>query len=101
TPILDIKPYLPYTDSHPDALGGFGFKPGEGAVAVECPPALLEQIPAEKVEGLLALLAQDPRPGYTDDPARIFGMEYAGFDIRFKVEQNTLKVCQINPLKTV
>ena len=101
TPIFDIKPYLPYTDSHPDALGGFGFKPGEGAVAVECPPELLEQIPAEKVEGLLALLAQDPRPGYTDDPARIFGMEYAGFDIRFKVEQNTLKVCQINPLKTV
>ncbi len=101
TPIFDIKPYLPYTDSHPDALGGFGFKPGEGAVAVECPPELLEQIPAEKADGLLALLAQDPRPGYTDDPARIFGMEYAGFDIRFKVEQNTLKVCQINPLKTV
>ncbi len=101
TPIFDIKPYLPYTDSHPNALGGFGFKPGEGAVAVECPPELLAQIPQDKAEGLLALLEQDPRPGYTDDPERIFGMEYAGFDIRFKVEQDTLKVCQISPKNAV
>lgn len=95
TPIYDIKPYLPYTDSHPDALGGFGFKHGEGTISVECPPQLLDQIPQEKRQGLLALLEQDPRPGYTDDPERIFGMEYGGFEIRFKVADNILKIIEI------
>lgn len=96
TPIFDIKPYLPYADAQPNALGGFGFKPGEGAVIVECDPALLDGIPQEKKEALLALLEQDPRPGYAEDPERIFGMEYGGMDIRFKVAQNTLKVLEIN-----
>ena len=95
TPIYDIKPYLPYTDAHPDALGGFGFKEGEGTVAVECPPDLLEVLPADKRQGLLALLAQDPRPGYTDDPERIFGMAFGGYEIRFQVQQKTLKVLEI------
>lgn len=95
TPIFDIKPYLPYTDSHPEAEGGFGFKPGEGTVEVECDAALLNLLPKDKQEGLLALLREDPRPGYSEDPERIFGMEYAGFDIRFKVTQNTLKVVEI------
>lgn len=95
TPIFDIKPYLPYTDAHPEAQGGFAFQPGQGAVEVECDEALLSILPQEKQEGLLALLREDPRPGYTDDPARIFGMEYAGFDIRFKVAENTLKVIEI------
>ena len=97
TPIYDIKPYLPYTDAHPDALGGFGFKEGEGTVAVDCPSDLLDQIPQEKRAGLLALLEQDPRPGYTDDPERIFGMAFGGYEIRFKVDQNTLKVLEIYP----
>ncbi len=95
TPIYDIKPYLPYTDAHPDALGGFGLKEGEGTVTVECPSHLLEKIPADKRQGLLALLEQDPRPGYSDDPARIFGMEFGGYEIRFQVEQKTLKVLEI------
>ena len=97
TPIYDIKPYLPYTDAHPDALGGFGFKENEGTVAVECSLDLLENIPAEKRQGLLALLEQDPRPGYTDDPDRIFGMEFGGYEIRFRVDQKTLKVVEIQP----
>lgn len=95
TPIFDIKPYLPYTDSHPEASGGFAAKPGEGALRVECPPALLERFPAEKRAGLLALLEQDPRPGYSDDPHRIYGMEYAGYDIRFTVDRHTLLVTDI------
>ncbi len=95
TPIFDIKPYLPYTDAHPEAEGGFAFKPGEGQVTVECEDTLLAVLPPEKQEGLLSLLREDPRPGYTDDPERIFGMEYAGFEICFKVDKNALKVLEI------
>ncbi|MBQ6824587.1 MAG: tRNA (N6-threonylcarbamoyladenosine(37)-N6)-methyltransferase TrmO [Clostridia bacterium] len=94
TPIFDIKPYLPYTDSHPEAVGGFAFGPGEGTVEVECSPQLLDKVPAEKREGLLALLAQDPRPGYADDPTRVYGMEYAGLEIKFTVGE-TLQVTEI------
>ena len=94
TPIFDIKPYLPYTDSHPEALGGFAFGPGEGTVEVECDPALLAEVPAEKRQGLLALLAQDPRPGYADDPERIYGMEYGGFEVKFRVNE-TLSVVAV------
>ena len=96
TPIFDIKPYLPYTDSHPDALGGFAYGPGEGAVKVDCPEPLLEVIPAEKREALLALLAQDPRPGYMEDPNRVYGMEYAGLNVKFTVANGTLYVKEIN-----
>ena len=96
TPIFDIKPYLPYTDSHPDALGGFAYGPGEGAVKVDCPEPLLEVVPAEKREALLALLAQDPRPGYMEDPDRVYGMEYAGLNVKFTVANGTLSVKEIN-----
>lgn len=95
TPLYDIKPYLAYTDAHPEALGGFAFQPGEGAVQVECDAALLEKLPQEKQAGLLALLREDPRPGYQEDPERIYGMEYAGFDIRFTVADGILKVIEI------
>ena len=95
TPIYDIKPYLAYTDSHPDATQGFALGKGEGTVPVECDPHLLAKVPAEKQAGLLALLEQDPRPSYQEDAARIYGMEYAGFDIRFRIEQGILKVLQI------
>ncbi len=95
TPIFDIKPYLPYTDSHPNALGGFGYGPGEGAVKVDCPEEVLAVVPAEKRSALLALLAQDPRPGYANDPQRIYGMEYAGLDVHFTVEDGRLTVRNI------
>ncbi len=96
TPIFDIKPYLPYTDSHPEALGGFAYGPGEGTVEVDCPEELLATIPAEKRQTLLALLAQDPRPGYSRDPDRVYGMEFAGFDIKFTVANGKLTVKEIN-----
>jgi len=96
TPIFDIKPYLPYTDSHPDALGGFAYGPDEGTVKVDCPEPLLEVVPAEKREALLALLAQDPRPGYMEDPDRVYGMEYAGLNVKFTVANGTLSVKEIN-----
>ncbi len=96
TPIYDIKPYLAYTDSHPDATGGFAFLPGEGTVEVLCPPDLLEKVPAHKQEELLALLREDPRPGYQDDPQRIYAMEYGGLTVRFSVENGRLKVLEIN-----
>ncbi len=98
TPIFDIKPYLPYTDSHPDASNGFAYTPGEGTVEVVCDPALLQTVPTELHKELLALLAQDPRPGYVEDPERIFGMEYAGFNIQFTVHEKTLTVREIHKI---
>ena len=95
TPIYDIKPYLPYTDSHPDAVGGFGFKPGEGSVEVNISDDLLAKIPESLRESTLALLAEDPRPGYQNDPERIYRMEYADFEIHFKVDGEKLTVIDI------
>ena len=95
TPILDIKPYLPYADGHPDALGGFAFGPGEDTVAVDCPPELLRRIPNEKHQALLDVLAQDPRPGYQRGGGRKYGIAFAGFDVRFTVENGVLHVVEI------
>lgn len=94
TPIYDIKPYLPYADAHPEAVGGFAPAAPE-ALTVECPPELLEQIPQCRREALLGVLAQDPRPSYQDDPARVYGMAFAGFDVRFRVDGTVLTVCEI------
>ena len=95
TPILDIKPYLPYTDSHPDARGGFAFGPGEGAVEVVFPEKLLSLIPVEKREALIEVLSQDPRPGYQRENGRKYGISYAGFDVRFTVTDSVLEVCEV------
>lgn len=94
TPIYDIKPYLPYADSHADAVGGFAPSP-EAAIAVDCPAELLYRLPQERREALLGVLAQDPRPPYQDDPARIYGMRFAGHEIKFHVEQGRLYVTEI------
>ena len=94
TPIYDIKPYLPYADSHRDALGGFAPSPKD-TVAVDCPPELLEKLPPERQGALLGVLAQDPRPQYQNDGARIYGMSFAGFEIKFRVEDGTLYVTDI------
>ena len=95
TPIYDIKPYLPYVDSHPDAAGGFALQSHEGFLQVNVPSGLLERIPPDRRDALLAVLAQDPRPAYQNTPDRVFGMEYAGFEIRFTVSGHTLTVCEI------
>ena len=99
TPILDIKPYLPYADAHPEALGGFAPN-GGGALAVDCPPALLERLPADKARGLLEVLARDPRPSYQHDPDRVYGMDFAGHNVRFSVSGDTLIVLSIEALKS-
>lgn len=95
TPIYDIKPYLPYTDSHPDAVGGFAFKPGEGAVKVNISEEMLAKIPEFFRESTIELLEEDPRPGYQDDPDRIYHMEYAGFEVHFTVKDGILTVTDV------
>ena len=92
TPIYDIKPYLPYADCHPEAIGGFAGTAPENRLQVVCPQALLSQLPMLQQQALLQVLAQDPRPSYQDDQARIYGMEFAGFEVRFRVDSNTLIV---------
>lgn len=99
TPIYDIKPYLPYTDSHPEAVGGFADSVKNYALEVDFPEKLLAHIPEEKRAALLEVLAQDPRPSYQKDPERIYGFPYSGFDIRFRVEDKLLSVCQVVPLE--
>ena len=97
TPILDIKPYLPYADCHPEALGGFA-PTGGAELAVDCPPELLGRLPGDKARALLAVLARDPRPSYQHDPDRVYGMDFAGHNIRFSVSGNTLTVLSIEAL---
>lgn len=98
TPILDIKPYLPYADCHPEALGGFA-PTGGAELAVDCPSALLERLPEDKARALLGVLSRDPRPSYQHDPDRVYGMDFAGHNIRFSVSGNTLTVLSIEALK--
>ena len=96
TPIYDIKPYLPYADCKPDALGGFASLPKEATLEVDCPEELLARFPADRRAALLAVLAQDPRPSYQNDPERVYGMAFAGFNIRFTVAENVLTVQAID-----
>ena len=99
TPILDIKPYIPYADCHPDALGGFAAVPAGESLTVEIPPELLERIPAQRREALRGVLAQDPRPHYQNDPNRVYGFPFAGMEVRFTVEGQILRVRDILPAK--
>lgn len=92
TPIFDIKPYLAYTDSHPDAAGGFTAGLAGERLTVECPAALLDAVPEAQRQGLLSVLANDPRPRYQDDPVRVYGMAYGGRNVRFRVEGGVLTV---------
>ena len=95
TPIFDIKPYLPYADSHPEASGGFAAGAWERLLTVDCPPELLCRVPEPQRQALLEILAQDPRPSYQNDPDRVYGMAYGGMDIRFSVKENALTVKEI------
>ena len=95
TPILDIKPYIPYADAHPEALGGFAAVPAGETLEVIIPPELLEKIPPERREALRGVLAQDPRPHYQDDPGRIYGFGFAGMEVKFSVEGTCLTVREI------
>lgn len=95
TPIYDIKPYLPYTDSHPEAIGGFADEVKCRLLTVNCSQELRQKIPEEHQQAIMDILAQDPRPSYQDNPERIYGMEYADMDIRFTVDGNMLTVREI------
>jgi tRNA-Thr(GGU) m(6)t(6)A37 methyltransferase TsaA len=95
TPILDIKPYLPYADSRPDALSGWTGAARGSLLRVACTPELLERLPADRREALLGVLAHDPRPSYQSDSSRVYGLHFAGYNIRFTVENGTLTVREI------
>ncbi len=95
TPIYDIKPYLPYTDAHPEAAGGWAEKVRGHSLEVEIPPRWLLQIPPEYQTALAEVLAQDPRPSYQEDPERVYGMGFAGMEIRFRVSGRHLTVCEV------
>jgi hypothetical protein len=95
TPIYDIKPYLPYVDSIPDAAGGFGALHTNDRVKVVFPQEHLAKVPADLQNEVIGVLEQDPRPAYQHDPERIYGLEYAGMDVRFRVEGNVLTVCAV------
>jgi tRNA-Thr(GGU) m(6)t(6)A37 methyltransferase TsaA len=98
TPIYDIKPYLPYTDAHPEAAGGFALQERDGALAVDFPPELLARVPEALRPGLTAVLAQDPRPGYQDEPGRVYGMAFGPVNVRFTVAAGRLTVCQVSEI---
>lgn len=95
TPIYDIKPYLPYADCHPEATGGFAEEVKEYELEVVFPEELLFMIPKSKRKAIIGVLAQDPRPAYHKDPDRRYGVEFAGFDVRFQVKDGVLTVCEV------
>ena len=96
TPIFDIKPYIPYGDCHMDATGGFTDRAGEFLLTVEFPEELLQAIPHDKRDAALAVLSHDPRPSYQRKPDRIYGLTFAGYDIRFQVNGDILTVVEVN-----
>ena len=96
TPIYDIKPYLAYTDAHPDAVGGFTQTLPERSLKVEVSDDMLSCVPDKKRSTLKAILSQDPRPSYQNDPERIYGFSFAGFEVRFSVRDGVLTVISID-----
>ncbi|MGN0394313.1 MAG: tRNA (N6-threonylcarbamoyladenosine(37)-N6)-methyltransferase TrmO [Coprococcus sp.] len=98
TPVYDIKPYLPYTDCHPYATGGWTEHTHINKLHIDCPDELLSLIPDDKRQAVLDMLAADPRPGYQDDPDRRYGIAYSGYDIRFKISGDVLQVVDIIPV---
>ena len=95
TPIFDIKPYLPYADCRSDAAGGFAPDYEKERLTMDFPPELAAKVPGEKLAALTAVLAGDPRPSYQKDPSRVYGMTFAGLEIKFSVEENTLRVISV------
>ena len=98
TPIFDIKPYIPYADSHPDALGGFTDTAGAFLLQVVFPEDLLAKLPKDKQEAAVQVLSHDPRPSYQRKPGRVYGLTFAGHDIRFTVEEEILTVVAVEAI---
>lgn len=95
TPIYDIKPYLAYVDSHPEAAGGFTDQIEDHKLKVVFPEELLLQIPKQSREAMLEVLANDPRPGYQKNPERVYGLAFGGKNVRFQVKEEVLTVCEV------
>ena len=95
TPIFDIKPYLAYADSHPEAIGGWTDGVERKSLQVSCGADLLKKVPAAQQDALRAVLEADPRPRYQDDPQRVYGMTFAGQNVKFRVEGDTLYVLEV------
>ena len=95
TPIFDIKPYIPYSDARPEASGGFTDRTGDFLLNVEFPDSLLELLPENKRSAAIGVLSHDPRPSYQNDPERIYGMSFAGCNIRFRVVESDLTVVDV------
>ncbi|MDO4490204.1 MAG: tRNA (N6-threonylcarbamoyladenosine(37)-N6)-methyltransferase TrmO [Lachnospiraceae bacterium] len=93
TPIYDIKPYIPYADAHPDARESFTADTSKISLSVEDPTGFLTLVPEEKRESLIGVLSQDPRPGYQKDPDRVYGFPFAGFEVKFRVKDETVILC--------
>ena len=95
TPIYDIKPYLPYADCRPEATGGFTDRTEKRTVKVEIPESAAKELSAEELEALKAVLQEDPRPAYQDDPERIYAFEFSGRHVEFRVENGLLKLIKL------
>ena len=95
TPILDIKPYVPYADCRPDAVGGFAQEAPEEKLTVDIPQPLLLRVPEAHREALIGVLAQDPRPSYQNHPDRVYGFGFAGLEVRFRVDNGVLTVVDV------
>ena len=95
TPIFDIKPYIPYCDCQVDASGGFTDRVSDFSLVVNIPPELLDMVPESKQEALIGVLSHDPRPSYQNDESRIYGLDFAGQNIRFQVRDGILTVVQV------
>ena len=98
TPIFDIKPYIPYSDCHTEATGGFTDTAGDFLLKVEFPAELLALLPEDKRDSAIGVLSHDPRPSYQRKPDRVYGLSFAGFDLRFCVREDTLTVLEVNPI---
>ena len=96
TPILDVKPYVPLADCRPEAVGSFSDQHREDRLLVDMPSELLEKVPSPLRSALLGVLSQDPRPSYQKDPERVYGMAFAGLEIKFTVKGETLHVTEIH-----
>ena len=101
TPIFDIKPYIPYADAHPEASGGFADTAGDFLLDVNFPEHLLAMLPEDKRDAAVGVLSHDPRPSYQKDPDRVYGLTFAGIDIRFTVSDKVLTVLEVTPADTV
>ncbi len=95
TPILDIKPYIPYADSHPEATEGFRSGGWNRMLEVDFPEELLEKVPESHRQALIGVLANDPRPSYHNDPDRVYGMPFGDVEVKFSVNERVLKVVAV------